>query len=77
MSWLSDDIIDAIVRAKPDMKSWGEMKKHELSDSDRMEVLTWICCSLDAENRRIAADLKGLDPDDLLATRRVLQKFFG
>ena len=55
-------------------QSWIKDKRNELLGKDRLHILRWICNSLDAGNKKIAADILGITPEHLDITGEVLRK---
>jgi hypothetical protein len=74
MDYLMTTAINAIEAKKPEMEVWLADKAREHKKSDRLTVLRWLACSLDAENRSIVEAALGVEEGDLDAVRRVLQK---
>ena len=73
MNFITDLVLDAIEKDRPEMADWCEDKRHELPDSGKLEALRWVVCSLDEENQQIAARALGIDFADLAPLQRVLQ----
>ena len=71
LDFLADKALTAI---KTDSNgSWVADKKHELEGASRLDVLRWICGSLDAHNKALVCAALKITTDDLDATRRVLR----
>jgi hypothetical protein len=73
-----DGLLDTVLRAiekKGYMNtSWINDKRLQLGHEERIKILRWICNDLDANNLTIAAEAIGVTTNELLVTRRVLQK---
>ena len=54
--------------------SWIQMKRLTLAGKSRLDVLDWIACSLDGNNKAAVADDLKLDVRDLQSLQRVFQK---
>lgn len=74
MDWLAAKIFDAIQESGHMSPSWLADKRAEYESASRLEVLRWVCHSLDAQNLACAAHAINVSPGDLQATGRVLQK---
>lgn len=74
MDWLAEKVLDALEAGGEMSASWIEGKREDYADASRLEVLRWVCLSLDSYNIEIAARAIGVSPADLKATGRVLQK---
>jgi hypothetical protein len=72
--WLLQTALDAIVDHDPEMGSWRTTKLEEYKDCKRLDSLFFLCCSLVPENQAIVASHLGIDPEDLIACGRVLQR---
>ncbi len=68
--------LSAIIKQKPDLLLWARDKVfdlHSRNKLNRLNVLRFICSSLDYENRTIVAKALGVSFEDLEATARVLR----
>lgn len=75
MDWLAEKVLDAIEQdGGVSNVAWFADKREEYATASRLEVLRWICHSLDSRNQICAARAIGVSLDDLRATARVLQK---
>lgn len=74
MDWLAVTILDAIEQEGHMSASWLADKRTELNDASRLQVLRWVCHSLDTRNFACAARALDVTNGDLQATGRVLQK---
>lgn len=74
MDWLAEKVLDAIEADERMSASWLADKRVEYGTASRLEVLRWVCNSLDAANLTCAARAIGVSLDDLRATGRILQK---
>ena len=72
--WLLTKTLDAIAAARPEMAKWCKDKAIEEAGRDRLGALRFVCNTLDANNREIAARAIGVDIDDLEACGRVLRE---
>lgn len=72
MNFITDDVLAAIEKERPEMASWVEDKRHELADYGKLESLRWVAFSLDSRNLAIACKTLSISPDDLPALRRIL-----
>lgn len=73
MNFITDLVLDAIEKDRPEMADWCEDKRHELPDSGKLEALRWIVNQLDAQNQRIACRALGIQYNDLEPLQRILQ----
>ncbi|EBH4029495.1 hypothetical protein CXH73_24490 [Salmonella enterica] len=73
MNFITDLVLDAIEKERPELADWCEDKRHELPDSGKLEALRWVVFQLDAENQQIAAHALGIAFADLAPLARVLQ----
>ena len=73
MNFIADDVLAAIEKARPDLASWVEDKRHSMADSGKLDALRWVAFDLDAGNLRIACKTLGISPDDIPALQRVLR----
>lgn len=73
MNFITDDVLTAIEKERPELGSWAEDKRHLLADSGKLESLRWVAFDLDARNLKIACKTLGISEDDIPALRRVLQ----
>lgn len=74
MDGLAEKVLDAIEAHGHMAPDWITDKRAEYGNSERSEVLRWVCLSLDSTNMKHAADAIGVDVEDLRATGRVLRK---
>lgn len=74
MDWLAEKALDAIEASGDMPASWLAEKRAEYASASRLDVLRWVCHSLDTSNRACVAHALGVSADDLAATARVLQK---
>lgn len=73
MNFITDDVLKAIEKARPDMASWVEDKRHSLADAGKLESLRWVAFDLDAKNRAIACKTLGIQEADIEPLRRILR----
>lgn len=73
MNFIVDDVLKAIEKARPDLESWVEDKRHSLADTGKLDALRWVVFELDAGNRAIAGKTLGIAQADLAALQRVLR----
>lgn len=71
---LADKVLTAIEAEGHMAASWISDKRADIGKKQRIDVLRWICNSLDATNMPIAAAAIGVSVEDLKATGRVLRK---
>lgn len=71
MDWLAEKALDAIKTETNE--NWVADKAHMLKDKERMDVLRWICSSLDSKNKFKVCQALGIDRNDLDAVDRVLK----
>lgn len=74
MDWLAEKVFDALEANGHMSASWIKGKREDYASASRLQVLQWVCLSLDSYNIEIAARAIGVSTDDLKATGRVLQK---
>lgn len=74
IDYLATTALDAIVAARPEMRSWIDDKSIQLEDRDRLSVLRWIVTGLDESNQEIVASALGVSVADLEAVGRVLKR---
>lgn len=74
MGGLAEKVLEAIATEGHMTASWIADKRAELKFVDSIEVLKWVCLSLDSTNKSIAANALGVSVEDLKTTGRVLQK---
>lgn len=72
MNFITDDVLKAIEKNRPDLTSWVEDKRHTLANDGKLESLRWIAFDLDAKNRAIACKTLGINEADIEALRRIL-----
>lgn len=73
MNFITDDVLAAIEKARPDLASWVEDKRHSMADTGKLDALRWVAFDLDAGNLRIACETLGILPGDIPALQRVLR----
>lgn len=74
MDWLAKKVLDSLEEGGHMSASWLAAKREEYDTASRLDVLRWVCHSLDAANLECAARAITVDPDDLKATGRVLHR---
>ena len=72
MNFITDLVLDAIEKDRPEMADWCEDKRHELPDNGKLEALRWVV-SLDTPNKEIASRALGIQYSDLEPLERILQ----
>lgn len=73
MHHIFSEVLDAIVKQRPELASWAADKKRENENSDRFEAHRWLALELDGVNKRIACEALGISFEDLRAYQRILQ----
>lgn len=73
MHHIFSEVLDAIVKQRPELASWAADKKRENASGDRFAAHRWLALELDAANQRIACDKLGISFEDLRAYQRILQ----
>ena len=72
-----DSLAEKVLRALQQQgmdESWCERKADAMRGQSRLEVLDWIACSLDGDNKNVVADMLKIDVQDIQSLQRVLQK---
>lgn len=72
-----DSLAEKVLRAlkKEGMDDyWCETKADALLGKSRLDVLDWIACSLDGDNKNVVADMLKIDVQHIQSLQLVLQK---
>lgn len=70
---LAEKVLRALKQEGMD-ECWCETKGDALRGKSRLDVLDWIACSLDGDNKNVVADMLNINVQHIQSLQLVLQK---